>query len=649
VDLEDLSLPGASAAARLAFDFPSGQELVLADREGERLSSDEALRTVVAQAETVYVRLADSALHDFERRIDQLQHLHIGFLCDQLATFRQEHADFRTELKGVRVAVDQEQAARDVSADAVQRELASMRVVHERQLHKTSERLEALEVAMLETGRGAHEEALAREQAGQEALRQLRELRETVTAEASAREHAGERLRLEIEGLRRTLALEVGDREEAELRAERGLQALRTALSDAADSQARECEELRRHLLDARQAAGVEQRERIAADTDLAGSVKELQTALQNELRDRASEDAKGAARCREAETTIEAEKLAREQAVAELTQQLSVAVESIQEEQALRSSEDVELSQMLEALRRSVDEVRRRAEEAERAVARMAPAADLAQAIEALRRNADEAQRAAGRTAQELAERFEEEARAHRAEATEWLQRLAEERGARQQEEARAGGTLAALQEGLAVEQRERAAVDGELAAAIKEARALVDREVQARERGDLAISRGTEAAREAAEEALQQQGLLEQRLQQLAPGEGQPDGGAGRDGPLQALAEEVHGDLAALREGLARVVEAVQQERRSRSEGDSKLREDCREAIQKEINARLERDSRIREDIEAEGRLRQEAVEVIQLAIEECRQGLETHTHELQVDDSPMDSAGMVILPGR
>merc|ERR1712232_117837 len=97
----------------------------------------------------------------------------------------------------------------------------------------------------------------------------------------------------------------------------------------------------------------------------------------------------------------------------------------------------------------------------------------------------------------------------------------------------------------------------------------------------------------------------------------------------------EVVHGDMNTLREGFTKVLDAVQQERRSRSDGDNKLREDCREAIQKEINARLELASKFEQDIEAEGRSRLEAVEVIELAIQECRQGLETHTHELDAVD--------------
>merc|ERR1712137_1340312 len=85
---------------------------------------------------------------------------------------------------------------------------------------------------------------------------------------------------------------------------------------------------------------------------------------------------------------------------------------------------------------------------------------------------------------------------------------------------------------------------------------------------------------------------------------------------------------EIKPLREGLTKVVEAVQQERRSRAEGDNKLRTDCAEAIQKEINQRLELAKKMEKEL-------QEAVEVIELAIQECRQGLETHTHELTVDE--------------
>merc|ERR1712039_443547 len=166
----------------------------------------------------------------------------------------------------------------------------------------------------------------------------------------------------------------------------------------------------------------------------------------------------------------------------------------------------------------------------------------------------------------------------------------------------------LEQIQAGLSAEQKDRAAVDAELATSLKETRTFVEKEVQLREKGEMTLSRNLTALRDAQEES----------HNAIAAG-----GKA-----------ELAGEAATLREGLAKVVEAVQQERRLRTEGASKLREDCREAIQKEINARLERDAGIREELEAEARARQEAVEVIQLAIEECRTGLETHTHELPGD---------------
>merc|ERR1712014_263423 len=89
------------------------------------------------------------------------------------------------------------------------------------------------------------------------------------------------------------------------------------------------------------------------------------------------------------------------------------------------------------------------------------------------------------------------------------------------------------------------------------------------------------------------------------------------------------------AIRDATQKLQEAIKQERHSRQEGNTKLREDCREAIQKEINARAELDKKLTAEIESEARARTEVVEVIELAIQECREGLETHTHELTVDD--------------
>merc|ERR1712228_886684 len=100
------------------------------------------------------------------------------------------------------------------------------------------------------------------------------------------------------------------------------------------------------------------------------------------------------------------------------------------------------------------------------------------------------------------------------------------------------------------------------------------------------------------------------------------------GFDTELQAIRE-------AIKEATKNLVESITSERHSRQESNTKLREDCRDAIQKEINARVELDKKLSAEIESEARARTEVVEIIELAIQECREGLETHTHELTVDD--------------
>lgn len=226
----------------------------------------------------------------------------------------------------------------------------------------------------------------------------------------------------------------------------------------------------------------------------------------------------------------------------------------------------------------------------------------------------------------------------------------------AQQAQRAEIEEAMAKTQQALEVEQQERIAVDAELAASLKDAKSWAEKEAQAREKGDMALSRSIAALREANDEASGRHEELERRVRQRGPaGDGSgsasaepPLGESGGEERLQALAsrlreeclEALNGDMGAMREGIGKVVEALQQERRTRSETLGKLREDCREAIQKEINARIERDTKMREELEAEARMREEAVEVIQLAIEECRQGLETHTHELTVEDSMQDA---------
>merc|ERR1712176_48266 len=161
----------------------------------------------------------------------------------------------------------------------------------------------------------------------------------------------------------------------------------------------------------------------------------------------------------------------------------------------------------------------------------------------------------------------------------------------------------LTKASQGIMQEQKERESVQGE----VKELRGFLDRETQAREKDVRALSRTVSEATK---------GVVDTESEALIS--------KIREECLEVMDTEIK----PLREGLTKVVEAVQQERRSRAEGDNKLRTDCAEAIQKEINQRLELAKKMEKEL-------QEAVEVIELAIQECRQGLETHTHELTVDE--------------
>merc|ERR1712025_1422680 len=63
----------------------------------------------------------------------------------------------------------------------------------------------------------------------------------------------------------------------------------------------------------------------------------------------------------------------------------------------------------------------------------------------------------------------------------------------------------LAQVRQGLVLEQKDRAAVDAELAASVKEARVWVEREAQAREKGDMSLSKNLNTVREAVEDVMQ------------------------------------------------------------------------------------------------------------------------------------------------
>jgi len=695
VMLERLSLNELIVVARGAFDFRADQELILTDKVSEPLSGDAALRSLVDRGDTIYVRLSEGALHDFEQRIDQLQHMQIGFLCDQLSSIRQEQGELRTEIKHMRLVLDQEQSARELAGDVLRRAMEDVRTYCQRLDVRQDEKIGSFEATILDLKTGIRDEALAREHQEQELNRQLQEFRGALVAESRAREQGDERLRREVEEGKHGHQLEANDREDCEVRWERKLQEVQKSMAHVHDRTAEEVAELRRQNLEVKQAAGIEERERMGADADLSTALKELRASLTQEARERVAEATRMAAMRDSVETSLEAERIARQAEVTELTQQLSVAVEGIQEEQTLRSSEDAELSQMLEVVRRSVEEGRRKQAEADLQATRVSH--DLAKRFDEevhtrdvevsklMRLVSEETvvrQEALGKVSRSLtgwqeessieSDRRDREYKevVHRLEACqvsikgEGKQRLAmadelSERILQQQrhfsdnlkqrnndssevtngvrelrdqldrESSVRSDHLASItdrvsrveahrdqmNETVTKATKEQAVLEEDMMSTTKELRVLMERESQTREKGIMALSR------QLAE--MSKQAVVTDGRGQMDPAETEELTNKIRNDCL----EVVHTDMGALREGLTKVVEAVQQERRSRAEGDNKLREDCREAIQKEINERVALDAKVTREIEAESRHRMEAVEVIELAIQECRHGLEIY----------------------
>eukprot|EP00927_Polykrikos_kofoidii_P056576 TRINITY_DN50678_c0_g1_i1.p1 TRINITY_DN50678_c0_g1~~TRINITY_DN50678_c0_g1_i1.p1 ORF type:complete len:848 (+),score=187.42 TRINITY_DN50678_c0_g1_i1:301-2844(+) len=737
VHVERVSYAEVRSTAQQSFDFPQDEELVLMDKDGEELVTDAAVQNVVAQGETICVRLSEDAMHMFERRIDQLQHMQISYLSDQLAAFRQDHAELKSELKGVRHNADQEHGMRLAAIESLRQEIEEVKIVSQRSTRDGESKFDAFEAAVFDLTQIVREETTAREHTSQLAQRGVQEVKDLVATESKAREHGDEKMRHVIEEIRRAVKIEVTDREDSEVRVERSLLELRRAIEEVSDAHKAMDAEMRILLLDLKQECAIEQRERITADTDLANLIKEVRGVLQVEARQHSGELSVASARYADLETSLEAERLARQQALAELTQQLGVTVESLQEEQTIRASEDAELSRTADSFRKTLEDVRRRQGEAELAATKLAH--DLAKRVEEEARVRDmdvaklsrlvneevsERHDAIGnvsravsalqesvsvdgerriREAREMAQRIDscwasakaeqkervvmiEELREHlhehrassRAEherhdqSCEQIRMLVaderQDRDARFEETSQAfrddleaidaqrrqiAESQAQLREMLEEEQKERAALVAELGASLKELYDKQELEGQAREQGQSAISCTVNAISEALEQLMGKHEHLHQTLQDHQAGvadlhEQLHGSGESIEGhPVHVFAgrirndcfEAIDGDLSNIREGMTKVVEAVQQERRSRSEANTKLREDCREAIQKEINARLERDSKFRDEIESEGRARMEAVEVIELAIQECLRGLETHTHDLALDETDFE----------
>jgi len=680
------------AAARLAFDLPSDQEFLLADKDGHDLTNSRDLQQVVAQSETVYIRMSDSLLHGVERRIDQLQHMQIGYLCDQFATLRQEIAELRSDFKVLWQRLEQEQESSAVAKESAEKAATEKQIAHEdffekrliseekknseianmlkeiedacsishQDMQQIAKEQETFRGSLLDVSHSLNEEALAREEAQRELHQNCQDLQDNLAAECKIREQAGERLQSEIEEMHQMINFQVGHREKSEVHVEQTLNEIRNVLDQVIDGQEREARDLRHEVQEMKQAIADQQREawdlrqgvHEMKQTSWGRDIEELRHELQEmkQASDQTAEIGALVHRCARHEATLEAERLGREEVVAELTQQLSIAVESIQEEQTLRSSEDAELSEMAEELGRSVESLCRRVEESEHEVS------NLKELL-----------------AQEVTVRQDADSKATRARAS--LQEgLADVHNQRARDMREAMQRFEACQASLKAEQKERTSLLEELsdrvvqvrnkvceqsvpqgATWVRDIHELVDTERLARSSDISSLLERVEAIADTLAHlqkafALEQKAVDEQ-LQQLHSSEiassctaaAPAEGPQGTQSSLEEVGsrirteclEVVSADLGALREGLAKIVEAVQQERRTRGDANAKLREDCREAIQKEIAARQEQTERLGQDLEAETRARCEALDAVKRAVAECRHGLETHTHELRVQD--------------
>lgn len=673
------SVSEVRAAAVWAYGLPQAQDFVLSDTHGDLLETDAAVEAAITREETIYVSLNESAFHDFESQIDQLHHLQMSHLCDQFAAFRQEQLGLRAELKTMRNILEQEKTGQEIRLETTRREMDDMREFMRRQLQQGDEKLEVLDQSMREVKHALHDEARQRERLGHAQHFVLQELREAGETETKAREHATEWMRQSFEELRSGLQLEAVSRAEREQRQDNLLQEVKRSAVQSAEFSSCEVADLRKQLLDVKAAFATEQRERLTNDTDLATTLKEFKAKQQSQIHERSSETATITARCNDIETSIEAERLARQQSFVELTQQLGQIVESIQDEQTARSSEDSEMAQTLQVFRRSVDDVRRRMDDCETSVHNASHTSAKRVDDESKAREADISK--LSRTLSEEVEARKDGDRQASRSLGNLKDTISAEEGKHTHEFRELSSRIENCLAGLRVEQKERVALAEELSAAVKmhqrsseeewkrhradissqtattldELRSVLERDLAANKKENAALPTMTLAIKEL--EAGRQ--LFVERLEDVHTklvAERQKTDDAHNclsdsiaavrtllndhlgDGHAEASQESlrvVRNDLETVRDGLTKVAEAVQQERSSRQEGDSTLRDDCREAIQQEINARLRLDAKVREQVEQESKKRQEVVEVIHAAIDEVRQGLETHTHEMAFED--------------
>lgn len=581
--------------------------------------------------------LDENTLFDFEHRVNQLQHIQVSFLTEQFTLLRHECSEFRSELKSICLALEHEQATRELKEEAFQCEVDEMREAARRAAKQMEERSLEVQKAFREVHRSLHDHLGASNQANQESTRALGDTRDHVESQLRAQQNTCDKLSHGLDELRQAMQLGRG---EGEVRMELDLRNLRNVIASAAEVSAAETADLRHQLVELRSACALEQRERCGACAEMSSNIAAVRNKLHAEERERTSDIADAVAQIKHLGMALDTERDAQQRATTDFAHQLSIAMETIQEEQSFRASEDAELSTMVEACKRSLADEAHRRESVEIQLRALADDVRLKHDTEVSVRKADvqrlerlitEQQELYLETKKELttqieAERaeiagFEElygmDEQRHQEFRSKALSVQAEHKG----QLASLSERLAHLQSELAGEQRGRQERDHQTSEAIEhlretlthkdalkaltqESQSAVEQEARAREEDGRALSSSINALREIVEQARTSTLTMQQEMMQ-----GQ---------------ETLSKADASLQDHL----------------------DELSEALQQEMVARRKLDVKFKDAIQTEAETRQEVTRVIHQAIEECRLGLESHTHDMLEDSTPTASVGTTPL---
>lgn len=140
VDVTELTLEGLCTAVSARFDI--GDRLrFISDEEGEpEVTTDDHLKRLASQRQTLRVLIGDTALSDLEQRMWQLRQLQWGFFQDELARVKNHQQGLRNEMRQLRTALEQS-ARREVELTG---ELMNERRLREKSDQASVERYEAL-------------------------------------------------------------------------------------------------------------------------------------------------------------------------------------------------------------------------------------------------------------------------------------------------------------------------------------------------------------------------------------------------------------------------------------------------------------------------------------------------------------------------